>query len=131
MSEWLTTEQMIVKMVQLDPFTVFKSEEGETVAKNRYGSIRYCDSHGNTSGETVQLNFEFMRKKWRILPRYVSFEEAMKAFEKGKKVYFHGVGDYKLDEGVELPPKGINISNSPFNEWNPYSLYIGKWTIED
>jgi hypothetical protein len=125
MSEWLTTEQMIVKLVQLDPFTVFESEEGETVAKNRVGTIRYCDSHGNTSGETVQLNFEFMRKKWRILPRYVSFEEAMKALREGKVVTLH-VRDIEHSFSTEnyfraFVEKGISIAD----------FVHGKWTIED
>jgi hypothetical protein len=125
MSEWLTTGQMIDS---LEDEEIAESIDGEYKAYWQNGCLRFCDRHGDVQERIVKSD---QKRKWRILPRYVSFEKAMNAFKKGKKVYFHGVGDYTLDEGVELPPKGMNISNSLLKEWNPYSLYIGKWTIED
>jgi hypothetical protein len=129
MSEWLTTGQMIDR---LKVGEVAESEDGKLQVYFEEPFKILKRKYINTGDTRLFEVWDSNRKrKWRILPRYVSFEEAMKAFEKGKKVYFHGVGDYKLDEGVELPPKGMNISNSLLKEWNPYSLYIGKWTIED
>lgn len=81
--------------------------------------------------EEFYLSKEVQKCKWKILPRYVSFNNAMDAFEKGKYVYFHGTPNKVLEEGIPLPSKFLNISNSRLAEWNPYSLYIGKWTIGD
>lgn len=136
MSEWLTTGEMIDR---LKVGEVAECETGEKVKifpvynTLEFGTVKntllWIDENGQPLGFYLTENNRAV--KWRILSKYVSFEEAMNAFKKGKKVYFHGVGDYTLDEGVELPPKGMNISNSLLKEWNPYSLYIGKWTIED
>lgn len=90
MSEWLTTGQMIDR---LKVGEVSYNMDGHYVKKNENGSLVYCDKNGiprsNFGSSVVFLNGFFLSAKWRILPKYVTFEEAMKALKDGKKVRFH------------------------------------------
>jgi hypothetical protein len=132
MNEWLTTGQMIDR---LKVGEVAESEWGHRVTIfHEEGDITFIDKNG-TRDLTKGVNGSFvitsaMRKaKWRILPRYVSFEEAMKALREGKKVRFH------VREGKSIP-----FTSQSYLE-NIYSvhgcsltweyLFQDKWTIEE
>lgn len=81
MSEWLTTGQMI------DKLEVGEIAEGSThweVKRLPDGRIVELNS-----GDTFGLDVSFLNEQWRILPNFVSFEEAMKALKEGKPVYCH------------------------------------------
>jgi hypothetical protein len=130
MSEWLTTGEMI------DRLKVGEVAEGVDslgkeycVTKTEYG-MSFCSSTGDTRGYLeFTLNKNILGARWRILPRYVSFEEAMKALKEGKKVRFH------VREGKSIP-----FTSQSYLE-NIYSvhgcsltweyLFQDKWTIEE
>lgn len=90
MTEWLTTGQMIDRLqVGETALCVYGDNQG---AKVEYLFWPADDStvlsvHSSKTKETKLFAFKeyLQNSKWRILPKYVSFEEAMKAFAKGKK----------------------------------------------
>lgn len=130
MIEWMTTAEMLEKILKNKPFTVFESEDGVRVAKNRFGAIKFCDEKGNTfDGSVAHLTIEFLEAKWRILPKYVPFEEAMKALKHGKRVWLH-VNKYKsilFTKNTYLE----NIYGVHGCSLNWESLFNGEWTIEE
>lgn len=98
MSELLTTGQMID---QLEVGQFAKSDQGRKVMKTKIGAIVEVidvDNCGNRY-EDVMLRPITIKSKWRILPQYVTFEEAMKAANEGKTVQVHPIHDEK-----EMPP---------------------------
>jgi hypothetical protein len=83
MTEWLTTGQMIDR---LKVGEVAESENGLfQLAKSDMGGI----GESEKPGDNIVLNGVYMNQKWHILPKYVSFEEAMKALKEGQTVYCH------------------------------------------
>lgn len=89
MSEWLTTGQMIdaLKVGEIAE-TNEQADFVYRVKKAESGSIMYLDDKGELSRFLV-IRDSIAKLKWRILPKYVSFEEAMKALKEGKFVHFH------------------------------------------
>lgn len=85
-------------MTNYKPFNIIITEmkEGdfaECQGRNRgikleQGVFRYTDSDGNASGrwylETDDFNYNY-----RILPKYINWDEAQKAILKGKTVIWH------------------------------------------
>jgi hypothetical protein len=127
MSEWLTTGQMIDRLKvgevaipdQKEYLAVKRTEKGFIwVDRNTYEQSKIHQSYFRVDCFTVNI-------KWRILPRYVSFEEAMKALADGKKVSV-------LIEGNKIP---LVIEKDSFvrffsgRKW--IDLINGKWTIEE
>jgi hypothetical protein len=126
MSEWLTTGQMIDEIYKLDPFVVYESEDGNKVAQNASGELKYCDEKGNTKYGSVLLQ-DVIFCKWKLLPNYVSFEEAMKALSDEKTVRYHyqlGGKNTYLRLSIETKPSYFN------NETYWDDLVNGNWTIE-
>jgi hypothetical protein len=126
MSEWLTTGEMIDK---LKPGEVAESKPTEwcgapvgsfRVTKTQNGAICFDDS-----GDYMPLNEFNMRLQWRILPKYVSFEEAKEAFKQGKTICCH------LEKEVcRYSPDSVDIySQVDAPSW--YEILEGKWTIEE
>jgi hypothetical protein len=127
MSEWLTTGQMI------DQLKV--GEEAETHPDDIYVRVKRFEdgiyrmyvvggeSTGIVEGDegALRLNDMYIKLRWRILPRYVSIEEAIKAYRNGKTVVLH-LGDKKF-----------RYSKSFVDEDNfgLHTFIHGKWTIED
>jgi hypothetical protein len=129
MSEWLTTGQMI------DRLKVGEIAEGDVmkirVTKTKVGSIADVDT-----GERLQLAFSVDNIKWRILPKYVSFEEAKVAYENGKIIGLHNDNS----ERVTYFKKVNNEHLYSFNKENWSFSFVsltwreileGKWTIEE
>jgi hypothetical protein len=120
MIEWITTGKLIDR---LQPGEVAEDEMGLRVEKKNDGLVY------KVNGQKVILTDEFMSKKWRILPQYVTFSEAMKAHEEGKTVNFH--------DDETSPPKKITqndlklkLTGSCLGDYSLIALYKGKWTIE-
>ncbi len=128
MSELLTTGQMI------DALKVGEIAQAETCGKpfvtlNKNGGVSYCNSNGECKRDTELILFSQWRTaKWRILPNYVSFEEAIKAYQEGKTITcdYKGVHNGKLY--TEKLAKNIPESEE---DLSMYMIVNGKWTIEN
>lgn len=130
MSEWLTTGEMIDRL-KVGEVAQAYDEEGKEALFRVQRTSEFHTPFRNLDNDNNELFFNerLLKLKWRILPRYVSFEEAMKALREGKKVRFH------VPEG-----KNIVITSHNFIE-NIYTIHgcslswgyllEGKWTIED
>ena len=92
---------------------------------NEDGSI----DHGKGVNGYFHVFNDYIKKmKWRILPQYVTFEEAKKAYEEGKTIKCEYPGKF---DGV--------IYCETFNKREPedvealsmYMITEGKWSVED
>ncbi|MDO6451735.1 hypothetical protein [Oceanobacillus profundus] len=124
MSELLTTGQVIDRLKRGE---VDESCDGHTIARCAHGEIVMVDENNHLYASNVVLVEPFLKTKWRILPNYVSFEEAMKALKGGKKVVLeeHEDGDrwaFKPDEYKD---------NYSLEGFSLQELFEGKWTIEE
>ncbi|WP_077317593.1 hypothetical protein [Virgibacillus proomii] len=79
--------------------------------------------------ELDRLTSSLINSKWRILPNYVSFNEAMKALKDGNRVAFHSDGKRYYVEPTES--EIFRISSRNIGVFSLLDLYNGKWTIED
>jgi hypothetical protein len=93
MSEWLTTGEMIDR---LKVGEVAVNQDGWKVTFGRKGDLLYFHESQEPDEENkFTMSLIFLKKdRWRILPHYVSFEEAMKALMNGKTVWLW-LGDEK------------------------------------
>ncbi|GGN64416.1 hypothetical protein [Oceanobacillus indicireducens] len=134
MSELLTTGEMIdrLKVGQLAevekkaqiPKDYWRSYKHVTKIPN--GDIKWCTETGTISpSEPLILYGHTVNWIWRILPSYVSFEEAMQALKEGKMVKLH---------------RNNNLDVTVFRKWYRLEtredvtfddLFNGKWTIEE
>ncbi|UYL94101.1 hypothetical protein PK51_gp54 [Geobacillus phage vB_GthS_PK5.1] len=135
MSEWLTTGEMIDRLkagevaecVNENYKVMFKATEG----------LVYVDDDGKTKkklgldGKFIIANSVLKNQlRWRILPRYVSFEEAMKALTNGKTVWLWQ-GDEKVGYYIDKESGKLwaiaGDCTAPVEK-----IYFGeKWTIEE
>ncbi|MBT2601401.1 MULTISPECIES: hypothetical protein [unclassified Oceanobacillus] len=126
--ELLTTGQMID---QLKVGEVARNDNDSNtifVKRAETGGIYKCFKDGTTR-ESAFLVSAFVDSKWRILPNYVSFEDAMKALKDGKTVELHidGKDDLVVQDYLDPDPiREFCVSNCTFKE-----LLEGKWTIEE
>ncbi|MGG3893160.1 hypothetical protein [Geobacillus stearothermophilus] len=125
MSEWLTTGQMIDR---LKPGEIAESKN----RKAYYDSNCQLIEESKATGEKRPFTIYSGNKSpiWRILPRYVSFEEAVKALMNGKTVWLwqgdEKVGYYIDKESGKLWAI-VGDSTAPVEK-----IYFGeKWTIEE
>ncbi|MCR1833091.1 hypothetical protein NSA56_01605 [Oceanobacillus caeni] len=132
MSELLTTGQMIDRLkvgevAELEKDKRIPTNYGPSycyVSKFGDGDIRWCKEDGTLpSSSPLSIYGHVLTWKWRILPNYVSFEEAMKALKEGKTVVLH---------------KGTFPEITVFKHWFKLEtreeitfsdLFNGKWTI--
>ena len=86
--------------------------------------IVYAIGKSSSANNFFELNAFSHKAKWRILPHYVSFDEAMEALKEGKPVALHR---------YSMPEKTI------FRHWYKLEtrndltfsdLFNGNWTIE-
>jgi len=128
MSEWLTTWEMFSRLK--DGEIAVSDDEKVRVRKFGRNSYYQVDWEGNYLCQ-ITLTTSFVEKKWRILPRYVSFEEAMKALMNGKTVWLwqgdeKEAGYYIDKESGELWAI-VGDSTAPVNR-----IWFGdKWAIEE
>jgi hypothetical protein len=138
MNEWLTTGQMID---QLKIGEVAVNQEGYKV---KYGDTgidllffepneELIEPRVMESADKFIIHGVWVRKdKWRILPKYVSFEEAMKALKEGKTVYCHPNwcnGKHKIEplEAKENAIEFLLIKSESLLQ----IVFESKWTIEE
>lgn len=125
MSKWLTTGEMID---QLKVGEVAENDTGFTqVFYDEKTGYLVFTTKGNLS--KIYYKFEFnvdgKGEKWRILPKYVSFEEAMEALNKGKITHFHPFHN----QSVTVHPDANLQGWIETYTWK--DLITGKWTIEN
>lgn len=123
MSEWLTTGQMIdtlkVGEVAESP------DRGYEVQRTERGIV-FSDRN------PLEINSIAIDCKWRILPKFVSFDDAMKAHEAGMVVFYHGHIDVvELWDKLLPDQKHIRVSSTDLGEYSLLGMWKGKWTIED
>lgn len=126
MPEWLTTGQMIDRLrvgeVAEDKFGKYTAEfeKGNiqiylvtetfgTIEKRRYGDA---------------LSRNILGLEWWILPKYVSFEEAMKALREGKGVRCEFKDDVGTDRVQEL-----HMLHGGYLPLHVEAIRDGKWSI--
>jgi hypothetical protein len=124
MSEWLTFGQLLDKMQVGD---IAESEETHQIhyyLKRGTDGFFYewMGKHVEDVNyfDRVKLQECHIRCKWRILPRYVSFEEAMKALKEGKRVALY-INSYKETFSLDEELDSLTLRD----------LIEGKWTIEE
>ncbi|MBT2215865.1 hypothetical protein KK120_08885 [Virgibacillus dakarensis] len=123
MSEWLSTGEMIdqLKVGEIarndnDSNTIF-------VKKSKTGSFYKCFENG-VARESVFLVGSFVDSKWRILPKYATFGEAMISLSGNKMVYFHPKKNESISVNKYSTLQGW-LSNYTWEQ-----LIEGNWTIE-
>ncbi|WP_106494913.1 hypothetical protein [Lentibacillus sp. Marseille-P4043] len=127
MNEWLTTGQMIDRLKVGGVAVGDASELGIEVKvfKDKTGHIKLCDSEG-----LMMLSAGFVDSvQWRILPNHVSFEEAMRAYKKGKVVNFYYEGIHTAVINPEFYDKE-SLDELLLSDFTLKELLEGKWTIE-
>jgi hypothetical protein len=132
MSEWLTTGQMIDRL-KVGEVAIPDDEKYLAVKRTKDGFI-WVDRDTHEQSKIHQDYFKIhcytIRLKWRILPRYVSFEEAMKALMNGKTVWLWQ-GDEKVGYYIDKESGKLwaiaGDCTAPVEK-----IYFGeKWTIEE
>jgi hypothetical protein len=124
MSEWLTTGEMIDR---LKPGEIAIDDRGNVV---KYIRGQLCWEGGDLFYVNIDQK---VLGKWRILPRCVNFERAMKALWEGKKVRLyiddeiHTFKDY--ENGQFWHCVGEMCGRIDFV--NMRYIKEGKWTIEE
>lgn len=127
MSELLTTGEMVDRLKVGETAVGDVRELGTEIRvfKDKVGHIKFDDSR-----KLLELSAGIVGSvKWRILPTYVSFEEAMKALKDGKEVELHNDDGHEAFINRALwdePIDELTISNFSFKD-----LLNGKWTIEE
>ena len=81
-------------------------------------------------GDQFMINSSTKNIKWRIIPQFVSFQEAMKEIRKGKTAFLHNdrLSDEPIpfdDEDATFELKHHKISNYSLKE-----LINGNWSVE-
>jgi hypothetical protein len=137
MSEWLTTGEMIDRLkVGEVAEAVSGMVKGWKVEKlpadENFGErIVWRDVLG-VDRNVIQLNENVINAKWRILPKYVSFEEAMKAYAEGKNIVFYPASNEECNP-VRLPQcyRNYVLEDLRLGEFSLLELVNGKWSIEE
>ena len=133
MSEWLTTGEMIDK---LKPGEVAESKPTEwcgtpvgsfRVIKTQNGAICFDDSD-----DYMPLNEFNMRLQWRILPRYVTFDRAMKALAEGKTVWAWVDGEKRLCYWIDQESGKLWGMSAEGGMTTVHNIgFFKDWTIEE
>ena len=134
MSEWLTTGEMIDRLKVGE--VAIPNDEKYLAVKRGMGGFIWVNRHTFEKSEIHKDYFRIDRYtvglKWRILPRYVSFEEAMKAYAEGKNIVFYPASNEECNP-VRLPQcyRNYVLEDLRLGEFSLLELVNGKWTIEE
>jgi hypothetical protein len=136
MSEWLTTGEMIDRLKVGEEAETHPDDVYVRVKRFENGIYRMYVVGGESTGIVegdegpLRLNDMYIKLRWRILPRYVSFEEAMKALMNGKTVWLWEDG--KKKKGYYLANTGSLWCIAYGQEDEVDEILFGhKWTIEE
>ena len=125
--EWLTTGQMIDQL-KIGEIAIPDDDENLAIKRIKEGFIWVnLNEHGQPIPLQgyLKINHYTLNLKWRILPQYVSFEEAKEAFRQGKVVHCH-----IDDEVVTYSPNDVCLGSQVYApSW--HEILEGKWTIEE
>lgn len=128
MSELLTTGEMIDRLKVGEIAEVVKVPFGEALLGDKV--VFHCDSLVYQDTKQHFMLNDFTREmRWRILPNYISFEEAMQGLREGKSVSFHSDGKKFTIEPHEADMK--RISSYQIGVFGLFTLLEGKWTIKE
>jgi hypothetical protein len=126
MSEWLTTGEMIDR---LKVGEVAVNQDGWKVTFGRKGDLLYFHESQEPDEENkFTMSLMFLKKdRWRILPRYVSFEEAYEAGKQGKVINFH------YEDGVvhKIEHFDDSLDENGLSCYCLRELIEGDWSIEN
>ncbi|KIL72363.1 hypothetical protein [Bacillus badius] len=128
MSELLTTGEMIDRLQAGEMAEGMIDDCSLCVTKGKDGAIVVCEEDGSPikSGRLyLSLTATPMNLSWRIIPNYVSFDEAMKALQEGKIVNVF-IDNNKYHFKAENPFVLEEMSGYSFK-----NLFEAKWTIEN
>lgn len=129
MNKLLTTGTMIDK---LKAGEVAESANGGytyKVTKSSNGGIMCLDKEGKMTGHNMPLNGDVVNEMWHIPPKYVSFDEAIKALKNGHtlRCYPEGGDDSYIEFNEADTVKDYSMSWSGLT-WG--EVLNAKWTIE-
>jgi hypothetical protein len=138
MSELLTTGQMIDRL-KIGEVAIPNQKEYLAVKRIEDGFI-WVDRNTHEQSKIHQDYFRIDRYtvdiKWSIIPKYVTFSEAMKAIEEGKNVIC-----YFRDEKIKIESSNGKVSSITYKSGAcesgggasiPFAwIHAGKWTIEE
>ncbi|WP_409297719.1 hypothetical protein V1498_06720 [Peribacillus sp. SCS-26] len=144
MSEWLTTGQMIDQLNIGQVAKCLTKQPGihKHVTRTE-DDVKWCEADGTLNPDYLflQMGGGAANFKWRILPKYVSFGEAMEALSKGKLVRAETtqeIFEYKIRDGDFLYrniTRGDDMFTLPARKSgigiNSFAVTEGKWTIEE
>lgn len=128
MSEWLTTGQLIDKL-KIGEVAVPDNKLYLPVKRVAEGII-WVNPKTYEQSEVHQDFFRVtgstMSIRWKIIPRYVDFYTAMRAYEKGKDIVYHHSEDktYTFTNGLHSIFYRLFEDSISLHE-----LIRGKWTI--
>ncbi|MDF9296077.1 hypothetical protein [Geobacillus stearothermophilus] len=138
MSEWLTFGQLLDNMQVGD---IAESEEKEGATFGRYYVQRYDNGFYVWDGKEVdeKNHFHFMKLeacyfhfKWRILPRYVTFDRAMKALAEGKTVWAWVDGEKRLCYWIDQESGKLWGMSAEGGMTTVHNIgFFKDWTIEE
>lgn len=123
MSELLTTGQMIDRL-KVGESAINNMLVVHKVTKLNNGDIVRIDVENDRDILPFNLCYAVIKSKWRILPNYVSFEEAMKAYKEGKVIRSH----LPMTNDVENI-KTYSITEDDFFDIMIERITEGKWSI--
>lgn len=89
------------------------------------GGIFECGESDNV----LELSKDWMETKWRILPRYVSLEDAMQAIKDGATVRCYPENDGGYIEFSEAD--SLHYVASQWTSISVGTFFGAKWTIEE
>jgi hypothetical protein len=123
MYEQLTTGQMIDKLKIGEIADGISGIHTYVVTKLKSGEIVFLDEDDEATILDTRLDDKVLSATWTIRPKFVTFEEAKKAYEEGKTVisYLENHGIIKFDKDNEMETNIILTKR----------IFEGKWIIED
>ncbi|MGM7720697.1 hypothetical protein [Metabacillus sp. Hm71] len=137
MTKWLTTGQMIDRL-KVGVIAETEEQKSNSFISGKFtnhatvrddGLISFCSKDGNCMGYGLfSLTEQHRNLMWRILPKYVTFEEAMKALKEGKVITWQKWND----ENQELSFSRENFFDMFIdNDVSIDEFCSGKFIIEE
>ena len=121
MSKFITTGEMIDR---LKVGEVAETYGGFKVMKHKGGSITWIYD-GHDPHNYLKINMVALDFKWRILPKYVSFDEAIKFLKEDKTLIYHINNSYCIEVNNYTNLGIFEDSGVTFKE-----MILGNWTVK-
>ncbi|WP_077621533.1 hypothetical protein [Sediminibacillus massiliensis] len=136
MDELLTTGQMIDRLKEGEIAECVNVPEREDLTENKKRVVKRSRVFLWKDGLEFKITtFISDEARWRILPNYVSFEEAKAALEHGKHVVCEFLDrryEYYLNGSKVCSQAGSKADVANFNWFELWDqIFEGKWTIKE